>query len=133
MGTDALDMAGLLNEAPDEAAGWPMPAETRLGHVHLRVSELEASRAFYTGLGFDVTCEYPGALFLSTGGYHHHVAVNVWQSCGAAAVGEGTARLLRVTFSGGEARRAVSPDGLEVVLGEPPEQDAPGAGRAQAS
>lgn len=115
MATEALDMAGLLRE-PETA--WDASA-ARLGHVHLRVSQLEPSREFYTGLGFEVTCEYPGAVFLATGGYHHHVAVNVWQSRGAAAVGAGTARLLGVTFTGGEARRAVSPDGLEVVVAGP--------------
>lgn len=112
MATEAMDMAGLLRE-PQMA--WDARA-VRLGHVHLRVSALEESREFYRGLGFDVTCEYPGAVFLATGGYHHHVAVNVWQSRGAAAAGVGTARLLGVTFTGGEVRRAVSPDGLEVVV-----------------
>lgn len=112
MATEALDMAGLLRE-PEIA--WDARA-ARLGHVHLRVSALEDSREFYRGFGFAVTCEYPGAVFLATGGYHHHVAVNVWQSRGAAAAGEGAARLLGVAFTGGATRRAVSPDGLEVVV-----------------
>jgi catechol 2,3-dioxygenase len=57
----------------------------KVGHVHLQVGEITAARAFYVdALGFGITqSAYPGALFASAGGYHHHVAMNVWNSAGA--------------------------------------------------
>jgi len=57
----------------------------RVGHVHLQVGDLAAARDFYVGvIGFEKTLDtYPGALFASAGGYHHHVAMNTWQSRGA--------------------------------------------------
>jgi catechol 2,3-dioxygenase len=62
-----------------------MPAGTRLGHVHLNVSDLASAEGFYAGgLGLDVTVRgYPGALFMSAGGYHHHVGLNTWIGEGA--------------------------------------------------
>jgi len=56
-----------------------------MGHVHLQVSELDSAEAFYSGiLGFDVTVRgYPGALFVSAGGYHHHIGLNTWHSAGS--------------------------------------------------
>jgi catechol 2,3-dioxygenase len=58
-----------------------------MGHVHLQVSDLDEAEAFYAGvLGFDVTVKgYAGALFVSAGGYHHHIGLNTWQSRGAGA------------------------------------------------
>ena len=57
----------------------------QIGHVHLQVGDLRTARDFYVGaIGFDVTLSgYPGALFASAGGYHHHVGMNTWQSSGA--------------------------------------------------
>lgn len=57
----------------------------RVGHVHLQVGDIDRARAFYLeALGFEATVTgYPGALFASAGGYHHHVAMNVWNSRGA--------------------------------------------------
>ena len=62
-----------------------MPEGTVMGHIHLHVSELEKTEEFYVkGLGFDVVNRYAGqALFISTGKYHHHVGVNVWNGIGA--------------------------------------------------
>lgn len=61
------------------------PASTRIGHVHLRVSDLDRSIAFYGDvLGFHVTQRYgSGAAFLATGDYHHHIGLNTWESLGA--------------------------------------------------
>lgn len=61
------------------------PTEATLGHVHLQVGDLESARDFYVnGLGFEETFAMPGnALFVSAGGYHHHMAMNVWNSAGA--------------------------------------------------
>jgi catechol 2,3-dioxygenase len=62
-----------------------MPTGTRIGHVHLNVGDLAAAEAFYSGaLGFDVMVRgYPGALFVSAGGYHHHIGLNTWAGEGA--------------------------------------------------
>ena len=86
MDTLPLDLEGVLAElATDDAPPAGMPARTRIGHVHLNVAGIAASEAFYReGLGFDVTVRsYPGALFLSAGGYHHHVGLNTWMGEGA--------------------------------------------------
>lgn len=84
MTTRPLDLRSLVADAGGVAAG--IPRGTRMGHVHLRVDDLEASEAFYgpRGLGLDVTTrEYPGARFLSAGGYHHHLGTNVWGVSGS--------------------------------------------------
>jgi catechol 2,3-dioxygenase len=86
MATLPLDLDGLIAELGDERPDTtPMPADTRIGHVHLNVAELPRSETFYgEGLGLDVTVRgYPGALFLSAGGYHHHVGLNTWVGEGA--------------------------------------------------
>lgn len=83
MSTLPIDLDGILAEphAGDEG----MPAGTVLGHVHLNVGDLAAAEAFYAGvLGFDVmTRSYPQALFVSAGGYHHHLGLNTWNGAGA--------------------------------------------------
>ena len=69
-----------------------------MGHVHLHVGDLERAEAFYhRALGFDkVVWSYPGALFLSAGGYHHHLGINTWSSGPPASAGD--ARLLQWTI-----------------------------------
>jgi len=64
---------------------YKIPAQTRIGHVHLKVSDLQKSLDFYCGLlGFDKMMLYGGqAAFISAGGYHHHIGLNTWQSKGA--------------------------------------------------
>jgi catechol 2,3-dioxygenase len=85
MATLALDLDDLLRES-SESGERPVPAETRIGHVHLQVANLDDAERFYSGvLGFDVTVRgYPGALFVSAGGYHHHIGLNTWHSAGAS-------------------------------------------------
>ena len=85
MDTLPLDLDGVLGELRPEDGDAPMPAGTRIGHVHLNVGDLTAAEAFYSGaLGFDVTVRgYPGALFVSAGGYHHHLGLNTWAGEGA--------------------------------------------------
>ena len=57
----------------------------QIGHVHLKVADLDRALAFYVGvLGFTVTQRWPGAAFMAAGDYHHHIAVNTWESAGAA-------------------------------------------------
>lgn len=62
----------------------PLDPQVRIGHVHLKVSNLERALAFYHGvLGFEITQRYGDqAVFLSAGGYHHHIALNTWESLG---------------------------------------------------
>jgi catechol 2,3-dioxygenase len=99
MATDPVDVAGLLNAAGDQP--WKgMPAGTVIGHVHLHVGELKAASAFYSeALGFDrMVWQYPGALFLGAGGYHHHLGTNVWAGSGAAPPGPDDAQLLEWTI-----------------------------------
>jgi catechol 2,3-dioxygenase len=93
MATDPLDLNGLAAAAEGRWAG--VPAGTSIGHVHLHVADLERAEAFYHGgLGLDkVVWSYPGALFLSAGGYHHHLGVNTW-AAGAATPEPQDARLL---------------------------------------
>jgi catechol 2,3-dioxygenase len=85
MTTEFLDLDGVLSELRRQDAETGMPAATRIGHVHLNVGDLTEAEAFYSGaLGFDVTVRgYPGALFVSAGGYHHHIGLNTWTSDGA--------------------------------------------------
>ncbi len=90
MDTLPLDLADVVRAAPDPTrppAG-AIPADAIVGHVHLQTADLAASRAFYADvLGFDVMVDgYPGALFVATDGYHHHVGLNVWNSRGRVAV-----------------------------------------------
>jgi catechol 2,3-dioxygenase len=94
MATEPLNVEDLLAESGD--ALWTgAPRGTRMGHVHLHVGDLEKAAAFYHGaLGFDkVVWNYPGALFLSAGGYHHHLGTNTWAR-GAPSASDDDARLL---------------------------------------
>ncbi|MDB6064405.1 MAG: Glyoxalase/bleomycin resistance protein/dioxygenase [Pedosphaera sp.] len=80
MSTERLDLDDLLATATNHSTDSPMPTGTDLGHLHLNVADLAAAARFYNEfLGLAVTQRsYPGALFLSAGGYHHHIAVNTW-------------------------------------------------------
>jgi catechol 2,3-dioxygenase len=85
-GNGPLDIQGLLALAdlhgPDDGKA---PADAYVGHIHLHVADLQAGRDFYHGaLGLDIMAEFPGAaVFTSAGGYHHHVAFNIWNGKGA--------------------------------------------------
>ena len=78
----------------------PLPAGARIGHVHLKVSDLERAIAFYSGvLGFDVTQRLgSSAAFLSAGGYHHHIGLNTWDSAGATPPPPGHTGLYHTAF-----------------------------------
>ncbi|HZI40516.1 MAG TPA: VOC family protein [Gemmatimonadaceae bacterium] len=98
MTTVPLDVENLVAaaKASKEGTSWRgMPPGTVIGHVHLHVGDLERAAAFYhAGLGLDKTVwNYPGALFLSAGGYHHHLGTNTW-AAGAPPAGADDARLL---------------------------------------
>ena len=86
MTSDPLDLGALLSAAdPDAERLLPMAAGTVMGHVHLHVPHLEPARAFYCAtLGFDLMQRLGhSALFVSAGGYHHHLGLNVWKGVGA--------------------------------------------------
>jgi catechol 2,3-dioxygenase len=94
MTTDHLNVDDLISAAGDER--WKgMPRGTVLGHVHLYVGDIDKAEAFYhQALGFDkVVWSYPGALFMSAGGYHHHLGTNTWAR-GAPPASDADARLL---------------------------------------
>ncbi len=98
MDTLPLDLESLIQELPaGDADSGPAPEGTRMGHVHLQVADLAESEAFYAGvLGFDVTVRgYPGALFVSAGGYHHHLGLNTWAGEDAPAPPPGSRGLDR--------------------------------------
>jgi catechol 2,3-dioxygenase len=94
-----------------------MPSGTVMGHVHLHVGDLGEAAAFYhDALGFDkITWSYPGALFLSAGGYHHHLGLNTW-AAGAAPAGDADAKLLEWTLELPAAEgAALAADSLEAA------------------
>jgi catechol 2,3-dioxygenase len=100
MATLPLDLDSLIEELRDASElQVHAPAGTRIGHVHLQVSDLGEAEAFYHGvLGFDVMVRgYPGALFVSAGGYHHHIGLNTWHSAGAAPADPGAVGLRSFT------------------------------------
>ncbi len=100
MGTWPLDLDGLLRELDPADDGFPgQPAGTTMGHVHLRVAEIDSTVRFYRDvLGFGLMAQLgPQAAFLSAGGYHHHLGANVWESRGAPPAPAGSAALRQVT------------------------------------
>jgi catechol 2,3-dioxygenase len=98
MFTKPLDLENLLSELGDEPTEWDgIHPEATVGHIHLQVSDLAKSGPFYHDiLGYDVVQkDFPGALFLSTGGYHHHIGLNTWNSKGASPAQEGSIGLVQ--------------------------------------
>lgn len=97
MANRPLDTPGLLRAAETPWAG--APPGTRIGHVHLRVGSREDAVRFYSGtLGLDLTAAWESAAFLSSGGYHHHIAANTWSSAGAGQRDPARAGLASVTL-----------------------------------
>jgi catechol 2,3-dioxygenase len=78
----------------------PIHPETRIGHVHLKVADIDRALAFYSGvLGFELTQRYgPGAAFVSAGGYHHHIGLNTWESKGGPAPPPGSTGLYHLAI-----------------------------------
>jgi catechol 2,3-dioxygenase len=98
MVTLALDIEDLLAQSQDEPTARIAPG-TAVGHVHLKVSDVERAEAFYRdALGFEEQAQIPSAAFLSAGGYHHHIGLNSWQSRGGAAAPPSAPGLRRVDF-----------------------------------
>lgn len=78
----------------------PVAPGTRIGHIHLKVADLERALAFYQGvLGFEITQRYgKQAVFLSAGGYHHHIGLNTWESRGGSPPSPGSTGLYHVAI-----------------------------------
>jgi catechol 2,3-dioxygenase len=78
----------------------PIGPGVRIGHVHLRVADLQRALDFYCGvLGFELTQRYgPGAAFISAGGYHHHIGLNTWESRGGSPPPPGTTGLYHLAI-----------------------------------
>lgn len=96
MDTRGLDLDGLVGTVRTRA--WTgLPAGSTIGHVHLQVGDLAQAEAFYAGvLGLDIVSRTSGATFLSSGGYHHHLATNIWNSRGAPVRTQPTTGLANV-------------------------------------
>jgi catechol 2,3-dioxygenase len=109
-GPARLDVDDLLATAGDEPIPARAEAGLRMGHVHLHVGDLAASTRFFAdGLGFDVMTDLGSAVFVSAGGYHHHVGYNLWRGAGVPAAPEqGVIGLRHWTLE-------VSPDDLDAV------------------
>jgi catechol 2,3-dioxygenase len=127
MATLPLDLDGVLGEV-DGAQPVPqeMPAGTGMGHIHLQAANLRDAEAFYAGaLGFDVMVRtYPGALFVSAGGYHHHIGLNTWESAGGSPPPPGSTGLrsfeivLPTREEAGRVAEQARAAGAEVTTGE---------------
>jgi catechol 2,3-dioxygenase len=78
----------------------PIDPQTRVGHVHLKVADIDRALAFYHGvLGFEITQWYGRqAVFLSAGGYHHHIGLNTWESAGGKPPPPGSTGLFHVAI-----------------------------------
>jgi len=89
------DPIELEKQTAGDARPFPaIDAGVRIGHVHLKVADLQRAADFYVGvLGFEVTTSRPGAVFMSAGGYHHHIALNTWESKGGKPPAPGTTGL----------------------------------------
>ncbi len=106
MGSEPIDFDGLLALTDTKTDTFAAaPTGLRIGHIHLRAGNIEEARAFYNAaLGLDVTSGREDAVFLSSGRYHHHVALNTWQSAGAGMRNPATTGLARFTLLASDAK-----------------------------
>ncbi|RYE84738.1 MAG: VOC family protein [Hyphomicrobiales bacterium] len=101
MGTEQIDMEGLLALADLERDEYTaVPPGLRIGHIHLRAGNIDDARSFYAAaLGLEITAGRDNAVFLSSGGYHHHLALNTWESAGAGPRDLTTTGLVRFSLA----------------------------------
>lgn len=130
-----LNLEG-LDSIVSEGTG-PLPSGTTVGHVHLEVTDLQGAESFYVDtVGFDATYRTAGAAFVSAGGYHHHLGLNIWNGRTERASGRGLERFQVVLPDGSTLDRFVDrleehprriedaeagfalrdPDGIEIVV-----------------
>ncbi len=106
MATQRMDIAGVRASVPPGDAGWKgAPENAIVGHVHLRVGDpLAAEDWWHKTLGFDTVAKYGAqAVFMSTGGYHHHIGANTWQSAGAGPRDKGRSGLSWIELRSSDA------------------------------
>jgi catechol 2,3-dioxygenase len=112
MTTIPLDTNDLLQSPPADAPYRGLPAGTTMGHVHFRVADIPETTAFWRDvIGLEVMASFAGqAGFYASGGYHHHVGANVWESRGAPPAPADHATLVSATlvFEDDEVRAAVA-------------------------
>ena len=121
MATDPLDLQAIHDEPGADTPWSGLDAGTIMGHVHLHVPHIDTAEAFYCGrIGFDpVVRRYPGALFVSAGGYHHHLGLNTWAGIGAPPPPENAVGLRSFTIESASLKSAQIDDdstGVQVVL-----------------
>jgi catechol 2,3-dioxygenase len=111
MAVDPVDISGVLAEAETDDEPWiGFPDGTRVGHIHLQIGDVPQAKVFYHDvLGFDIVATMPSALFVSAGGYHHHIGMNTWHSRNASPAPAGTAglRFFTLEIPSEEARAAI--------------------------
>lgn len=105
-----------LQVGMSEKASHVIDPQVQIGHIHLKVSDIERALKFYRDvLGFEITTRYGNqAVFLSAGGYHHHIALNTWESLGGSPPPPGTTGLYHVAIL--YPTRALLADALRRVL-----------------
>jgi len=124
MATDPLDLQAIHDEPGAETPWQGLEAGTVMGHVHLHVPHLDTAETFYCGeIGFDpIVRRYPGALFVSAGGYHHHLGLNTWVGVGAPPPPENAVGLHGFTIESAAVQPQNVPDaatGVTVSLMKP--------------
>jgi catechol 2,3-dioxygenase len=111
MASEMPDLRGILAEGERDPRPWMGLSEgTRIGHIHLQVADIPQAAQFYHNvLGFDIVAELPSALFVSAGGYHHHIGLNTWNSLrsGPTPAESAGLRYFSITFLDVEARQQV--------------------------
>ncbi|MBM6638633.1 VOC family protein [Staphylococcus xylosus] len=118
MDTLAVDVDDLV--AQRSKAGWQdMPDGAKIGHLHLKAANLETSQDFYLNkLGLEHISDFPQALFMSTNHYHHHIAINTWQSNIVRQDNDSSLGLAKVSIYKPNADRAQfeGPEGFEIII-----------------
>ncbi|MGF9564807.1 VOC family protein [Neorhizobium sp. JUb45] len=119
MATEGLDLQALYDSA-DKGRWAGMQEGTAIGHIHLQVGNVPEAEKFYRDvLGLKVMARYPGASFFATGGYHHHIAANIWNSRGAGARADSMSGLsdysLRFNDKAALEQAVASLDNLEIA------------------